>query len=139
RSSAPRPAGYRARPLCPGRRAGGGGRVRGFAARAADGTLVPIPAMVLALLVGIALNPLATKPLSQPGIAFCGKTLLRWAVACLGIRIALADIASLGVAAAVLVVAAMAATLLSGFALARMFGQTVGFGALAGAGTAVCG
>ena len=77
--------------------------------------------------------------LAIAGIAFCGKTLLRWAVACLGIRIALADIASLGVAAAVLVVAAMAATLLSGFALARMFGQTVGFGALAGAGTAVCG
>jgi uncharacterized integral membrane protein (TIGR00698 family) len=100
---------------------------------------VPIPAMVLALLIGIALFPLAAKPACRPGLAFCGKTLLRWAVACLGVRVALADIASLGPAVAGLVVAAMAATIVSGFALARLFGQSPGYGALAGAATAVCG
>src|SRR5262249_1316807 len=42
---------------------------------------VTIPAMVLALLIGIALNPLAARPVFQPGLAFCVKVLLRWAVA----------------------------------------------------------
>jgi uncharacterized integral membrane protein (TIGR00698 family) len=100
---------------------------------------VPIPAMVLALLIGIALNPVAARPACRPGLVFCGKVLLRWAVACLGVRVALADIASLGTAVAALVIAAMAATIAAGFALARLFGQSSGYGALAGAATAVCG
>ena len=49
----------------------------------------PIPAMVIALLIGIALNSVAERPLFQPGIVFCLKTVLRWAVALLGLRIAL--------------------------------------------------
>ena len=57
--------------------------------------LVPIPAMVIALLIGIALNTVAERPLFQPGIVFCLKTLLRWAVALLGLRIALGEIAAL--------------------------------------------
>ena len=47
--------------------------------------VVPIPAMVIALFIGIALNPMARRPLFQPGIVFCLKTLLRWAVALLGL------------------------------------------------------
>jgi uncharacterized integral membrane protein (TIGR00698 family) len=70
---------------------------------------------------------------------FCGKVLLRWAVACLGLRVALADIASLGTAVALLVIVAMAATIAAGLVLARLFGQPPGYGALAGAATAVCG
>src|SRR5690348_15987548 len=58
--------------------------------------VVPIPAMVLALLVGIALNRVAARPVFQPGLVFCVKQLLRWAVALLGLRIALGDIAALG-------------------------------------------
>ena len=100
---------------------------------------VPIPAMVLALLIGIALNPVAARPMCRPGLVFCGKVLLRWAVACLGVRVALADIASLGTAVAALLIAAMAVTIAAGFALARLFGQSPGYGALAGAATAVCG
>jgi uncharacterized integral membrane protein (TIGR00698 family) len=101
--------------------------------------IVPIPAMVIALLIGIALNRMAEQPLFQPGIVFCLKTLLRWAVALLGLRIALGEIAALGAPVAILVVAAMAATLVAGFALARAFGQNPAYGALAGAGTAICG
>jgi uncharacterized integral membrane protein (TIGR00698 family) len=100
---------------------------------------VPVPAMVLALLIGIALFPVAAKPVCRPGLVFCSKVLLRWAVACLGVRVALADIASLGVAVATLVIAAMAATIAAGFWLARALGQSPGYGALTGAATAVCG
>jgi uncharacterized integral membrane protein (TIGR00698 family) len=100
---------------------------------------VPIPAMVLALLIGIALNRVAARPALQPGITFCVKTLLRWGVAVLGVRIALGEIVALGIEAALLVVLAMICTVLSGFVFARLLGQTDTYGALAGAGTAVCG
>jgi uncharacterized integral membrane protein (TIGR00698 family) len=101
--------------------------------------LVPIPAMVIALFIGIALNPLARRPLFYPGIVFCLKTLLRWAVALLGLRVALGEIAALGLTTALLTIIAMAVTLVAGFLLARLFTLEQGYGALAGAGTAVCG
>jgi uncharacterized integral membrane protein (TIGR00698 family) len=100
---------------------------------------VPIPAMVIALIIGIALHPLAARAGFQPGIAFAVKKLLRWAVALLGLRIALGEIVALGLPMALLVVVSMAVTLVSGFLLARAFGQASEYGALAGAGTAVCG
>jgi uncharacterized integral membrane protein (TIGR00698 family) len=100
---------------------------------------VPIPNMVIALVVGIALNPLAARPAMQPGMDFCVRTLLRWAVALLGLRVGLSDIAALGAGTATLVVVAMAATVVTGFILARLSGQAPGFGALVGVGTAVCG
>jgi len=100
---------------------------------------LPIPAMVLALAIGIALNPLAIKPSVQPGMTFCVRTLLRWAVALLGLRVALSDIAALGLATGVLVVVAMIVTLWSGFFFARLSGRQPGFGALFGSATAVCG
>ncbi len=100
---------------------------------------LPIPAMVLALVVGIALNPLASQARFKPGMDFCVRTVLRWAVALLGLRVALSDIAALGLATGVIVVVSMVATLLSGFLFARMSGRSAGFGALVGAATAVCG
>jgi uncharacterized integral membrane protein (TIGR00698 family) len=101
--------------------------------------LAPIPAMVLALLIGIALNRPAGRPLFQAGLVLCVKTILRWAVALLGLRIALGDILALGLSSAALVVVAMAVTVVAGFVCAWMMGMAPGFGALAGAGTAVCG
>jgi uncharacterized integral membrane protein (TIGR00698 family) len=95
--------------------------------------------MVIALVIGIALNPLARQRPFQPGIVFCLKTILRWAVALLGLRIALGEIAALGLMTAILVVVAMVATLAAGFLLARLFALERAYGALAGAGTAVCG
>jgi uncharacterized integral membrane protein (TIGR00698 family) len=108
-------------------------------ANAALAPYLPIPAMVLALAIGVIFYPVAARAPFRPGLVFSGKILLRWAVACLGVRVALGDIASLGLAAAALVIGAMAATVLSGFALARLLGQPAAYGALAGAGTAVCG
>ena len=101
--------------------------------------VVPIPAIVLALFAGMALNPLAMRPAMRPGMQFCVSTLLRWAVALLGLRVGLSDIAALGVETALLIVVAMIATIAAGFVLARWSGRSAAFGALAGVGTAVCG
>ena len=101
--------------------------------------VAPIPNMVIALVIGIALNPIAVRPAMQPGMRFCVSTVLRWAVALLGLRVGLADIAALGPGTAFLIVVAMVATVISGFAFARWYGRGPGFGALVGVGTAVCG
>jgi uncharacterized integral membrane protein (TIGR00698 family) len=101
--------------------------------------VIPIPAMVLALLIGIALHAVAARPVFQPGLVFCVKTLLRWAVALLGLRIALGDIAALGLGTGIVVVVSMVVTILAGFLAARALGLPAPYGALAGVGTAVCG
>jgi uncharacterized integral membrane protein (TIGR00698 family) len=101
--------------------------------------IASVPAMVIALFIGIALNPLARRPVFQAGIVFCLKRILRWSVALLGLRIALGEIAALGLTTAIVVILAMAATLATGFLLARLLSLEQGFGALAGVGTAVCG
>jgi uncharacterized integral membrane protein (TIGR00698 family) len=107
--------------------------------KAASGWSYRLPAIVIALLIGIALNGVATQKAFEPGLAWCVKKLLRIAIALLGVRIALGDIVDLGVSVAVLVMAAMALTIAAGLWLARFFQLDVGYGALAGAATAVCG
>lgn len=101
--------------------------------------LLPLPAMVIALLIGVALNPLAARPLFEPGMGLAVKRLLRIAVALLGLRIALGDIVALGPTTALIVILSMVVTVIAGFAMARAMGQEAGYGALAGAATAVCG
>lgn len=101
--------------------------------------LFPVPIMVLALILGILLNPLAGRPAFQAGITFCIKSVLRWAIALLGLRIAFGEIADLGIEIALLVVFSMAVTVVGGFLFARLFEQSDCYGALAGVGTAVCG
>lgn len=103
------------------------------------GSQMGVPSVVIALVLGMLLHPLANAPRFVPGMTFCVKKLLRWAIALLGLRIALGDIIALGLSTALLVVAGMAATIISGFLLARWLGRESGTGALAGVATAVCG
>jgi uncharacterized integral membrane protein (TIGR00698 family) len=98
-----------------------------------------LPAMVLALIVGMLASGVAARPAFEPGLTWCVKKLLRYAIALLGLRIALADIVDLGLGVAVLVVASMALTIAASVWLARLLKLEDGYGALAGAANAVCG
>jgi uncharacterized integral membrane protein (TIGR00698 family) len=98
-----------------------------------------LPVIVIALIIGMTLHTYAQLPQVRSGVAWCAKPLLRMAVGLLGLRIALGDIAGLGLGTAMLVMAAMAGTLILAMALARKLGCTDGFGALSGAANAVCG
>ena len=98
-----------------------------------------LPAMVVALILGVALNPILYTPRNAPGLTFCVKVLLRIAIALLGLRITFGDIAGLGISSILIVMAGMALTVASGFLFARLLGLERGFGALAGAACAVCG
>jgi uncharacterized integral membrane protein (TIGR00698 family) len=107
--------------------------------RSATGGRIALPDMVIALIVGIALHRIAVRPEFQAGVTYAVKTLLRYAIALLGLRIAFGDIAALGLGTAVLVVVTMVITLASGLLLARLLDREAGLGALAGAANAVCG
>lgn len=107
--------------------------------RTASGGRLALPGMVIALIIGIALHSLAARPVFEPGLTFAVKKLLRWAIGLLGLRVALGDIIGLGAGTLVLVVGAMAITIATGIWLARRVGAHDGYGALAGAATAVCG
>jgi len=99
----------------------------------------PLPAMVIALIVAMALHPFARSPVFEPGLTFCAKPLLKWAVALLGMRVAFGDIVQLGAPVAMMVVASMTATILTSIILARLLKQNPFFGILVGSATAVCG
>jgi uncharacterized integral membrane protein (TIGR00698 family) len=98
-----------------------------------------LPAMVIALLVGIALSAFAARRAFAPGLSWCVKKLLRYAIALLGLRIALGDIVGLGFGVATLVILSMAATVAVAIWCARALRLDPGYGALAGAANAVCG
>lgn len=100
---------------------------------------VAIPPIVIALIIGVALNPIAGGAIFEPGITFCIKAVLRCAVALLGLRIALGEIVDLGIGLAVLVMTAMVATIATGLLFTRLLRQGAHFGVLAGVATAVCG
>lgn len=105
----------------------------------ATGGRFSLPDMVIALIIGIVFFPLSQKAVFQLGITYAVKTLLRYAIALLGLRIAFGDILALGWGIAGLIIAVMLMTLFSGLWLARLFGCEAGMGALAGAANAVCG
>ena len=65
---------------------------------------------MIALIIGMLLHPFANAPRFQPGMTFCVKKMLRWAIALLGLRVALGDIIALGLTTALIVIVSMAAT-----------------------------
>lgn len=97
------------------------------------------PVMLLALLLGMALNFLADDAKSKPGIEFTSRTILRLGVALLGIRITLAQIADLGWKPVALVIALVIITILISVVAAKALGFQRLFGMLTGGATAICG
>ena len=97
------------------------------------------PAMLFALLLGMALHFLYEDPKCRAGINFTGTTVLRLGVALLGFRIALADVMTLGWQTVLLMAVGIATTIIFGLLVARLFGLKRRFGALTGGAVAICG
>jgi uncharacterized integral membrane protein (TIGR00698 family) len=95
--------------------------------------------LIFALLLGMLSRPLAETPDAAAGVDFCSRHLLAVAVALLGVRLTIGDVAAIGSWPAVVVAAAVAATLVFGMFAARLFGLSTGLGIIAGSGTAFCG
>lgn len=97
------------------------------------------PQLLYALLIGLALNFLATDTRIRPGLDLCSRTLLRAGVALLGLRITAHQVVALGWQTALLTVVALGSTLALGLALARRLGRPADEGAIAGAAVGICG
>jgi uncharacterized integral membrane protein (TIGR00698 family) len=97
------------------------------------------PAMLLALLFGIALNFLGSDPKCAAGIAFSAKRLLRVGVALLGLRISLDMVTGLGAPLVILVITAVVATIGFGLVASRFFGFRYRFAFLSAGAVAICG
>ncbi|TNE65863.1 MAG: YeiH family putative sulfate export transporter [Alphaproteobacteria bacterium] len=97
------------------------------------------PAMLFALLLGMALGFVYEDGKSKPGVDFAASKLLRLGVALLGLRIAFADVLAVGWQTVTLIVVGVATTILFGIGVARFFGLKGRFGALTGGAVAICG
>ncbi|HEY0555136.1 MAG TPA: YeiH family protein [Thermoanaerobaculia bacterium] len=97
------------------------------------------PAMLMALLLGIAFHFLAEEGRCVPGIAVSAKGVLRFGVALLGIRVSVELLASLGFGVICLVVAGVVLTILFGMLGARLLRRGWRFALLTGGAVAICG
>lgn len=97
------------------------------------------PLTLMALLIGLALNFLSADARLTPGLAFASRSLLRWGIVLVGVRVTFGQIWSLGPVALLAVVGIVAATIGVGILAARRFGFDSAFGTLAGGAVAICG
>jgi uncharacterized integral membrane protein (TIGR00698 family) len=97
------------------------------------------PAMLFALLIGMAFNFLSSDPRAAPGIALASRSFLRLGVALLGLRLTFDDVAGLGWTPVLGVAGLLVLTLGAGVLIARLFGRSRSFGLLTGGAVAICG
>lgn len=97
------------------------------------------PQLLYALLLGLSLHFLYLNETVSPGIDFCAKTILRLGVALLGIRITFADISAIGVNTGLMVIVAVAATVILGMLLSKFLRLSPDFGLIAGGSVGICG
>ncbi len=97
------------------------------------------PAMLFALLIGMAFQFLSEDTSCAPGIEFSSKTLLRLGVGLLGLRLSFGDVETIGLTPMFAMVGFVLATLGGGAILSYAFGRRLAFGLLAGGAVAICG
>lgn len=97
------------------------------------------PVMLYALLLGMALNFLTEAEKTRAGIEFASKTLLRFGVALLGLRISWGQVTALGLEPVIMIIALVGITIALSVGLARIMGFNPLFGFLSGGATAICG
>lgn len=97
------------------------------------------PAMLFALLIGMAFNFMADQERTSEGVVFASKSLLRLGIVLLGARITLGDITSIGASGLITVAGLMALTIGFGFICAKLFSRGWRFAILTGGAVAICG
>lgn len=99
-----------------------------------------LSALLLVILLGMALRTVMPLPAwAAPGVRVAQRPILRWAVAGLGFRLSLGEIARIGGPALVVVVTSTLAALVLGVWIGRRFGLTRGLATLLSVGGGICG
>jgi len=97
------------------------------------------PVLLYALLLGMALNPVAMEGKAKAGVDLAARSVLRVGVALLGARITFDQIGTLGWRGATLIVACVVMTIVVGIVAARALRLSSHLGVLSGGATAICG
>jgi len=97
------------------------------------------PAMLYALLFGMAFNFLTEDERFASGIRFASRHILRFGVALLGLRITTTEVMDLGWPVLALIVASVAATILVGALIGRALGLGNNQSVLSAGAVAICG
>ena len=97
------------------------------------------PAMLYALLFGMAFNFLADDERFAAGLRVASRNILRLGVALLGLRITMGDVLDLGWPVIVLIAACVAATMLFGWLIGRVCGLRNAHSVLSAGAVAICG
>ena len=97
------------------------------------------PAMLFALIAGMAGHYLLNDAAYAPGIKFAAQQVLRLGVALLGAKLVIFDVMALGFPVIGLVVAGVVFALLSGWVVGRIFGLTTDHSVLSAGSVAICG
>lgn len=97
------------------------------------------PVMLMALLLGMALNFLSAQDACQPGIDFASRQVLRWGVALLGLRVGLDQLMALGWDTALMVLLSVPATIGLGLLVSRFLGIRPALGLVTGGAVGICG
>jgi uncharacterized integral membrane protein (TIGR00698 family) len=101
---------------------------------------LPVSPMLLAIVIGLALAPwLGRMPRWQAGLALSRGSLLRAAVALLGLQLSLTQLSQLGAQALPLVVAVVIGGLVVVMGLSRLLGVNSRLAVLLAVGTSICG
>jgi uncharacterized integral membrane protein (TIGR00698 family) len=97
------------------------------------------PAMLYALLFGMAFNFLTEDPRFAAGIQFASRNILRIGVALLGLRITTTEVVNLGWPVVGLIGVSVIATILLGGLIGRLFGLKGDHSVLSAGAVAICG
>lgn len=98
------------------------------------------PTLLYALLFGMAFNFLSEEGgRSMAGVEFSARTVLRFGVALLGMRITVEEITSLGVGPVLTVIIGVTTTIIAGVLLAKALRVERDLGLLTGGAVAICG
>ena len=97
------------------------------------------PALLYALLLGLAFHFLSLDTHLRPGIDFCSRSVLRVGVALLGARIGFEQVQALGWHTALLVIGGVVLTIAIGLLLARVLGCRRDEGLVSGCAVGICG
>lgn len=97
------------------------------------------PAMLFALLLGIAMSFVYAGTRCKDGIDFTACHILRIGVGLLGLRIAFGDLVALGWQTAMMLLVAIVSTIALGIVLAKVLGLQKRFGVLTGGAVGICG
>jgi uncharacterized integral membrane protein (TIGR00698 family) len=98
-----------------------------------------MPIILMGLLIGLALNFVASDPRTHRGLDYASRTFLRIGIVMLGTQVTVMQIAAIGAVPFVALVVVMALAFAGGMVGARLAKQPSEAGILAGGATAICG